>query len=485
MSEEKLSIKDVRMNRKAVLIRIAVLLALILLAGIATRVIPQGIFDRQTVNGHTVIVEDSFHYLEGSPRPILSWFTAPFRALLSGSTTLMILLSLLFMGGVMVVLDQAKVVIYLVSAIIKRFGNQKYTLVYILSFTMMLIGATLSFYDQSGIFIPITLGISFAVGWDSLVGIGLSYLPIALGFSVSLINPFTIGIPQSIAGLPLNSGLWLRLIFFLFMYLLYVTFLMSYIRKIEADPTKSITHSTDSTIRHLFPSELDENVLGNQKVRRATIWFVSCVLAVFLYSVASLFVSALSAIAMPVMLLFLMAGAIGGALISKEVSFRDILSGFLQGMKITAPAVLVLVLIVGIRQIIIDGQIMDTLLYYCYNAIEGTSPFLAIFIILAITMLMEFVVGSASAKAFLILPLLVPLGNMVGLTSQTVVQAYLYGDGFANAFYPTSTMLLIISGIINISFTQWYRWTGKLIARILFFVVVTLTICVAIHYGPF
>ena len=485
MSEEKLSIKDVRMNRKAVVIRIAVLLFMVLLTGIATRIIPQGAFDRQTVDGHTVIVENSFHYLEGAPQSILSWFTAPFRALLSGSTTLMILLALLFMGGIMVVLDQAKVVIYLVSAIIKRFGDRKYTLVYVLTFTMMLIGSTLSFYDQSGIFIPITLGISFAVGWDSLVGIGLSYLPIALGFSVSLINPFTVGIPQSIAGLPLNSGLWPRLIFFVFMYLLYITFLMSYIRKIEADPTKSITYSTDTTIRHLFPSELDEEILGDQKVRKATIWFVACVLAVFLYSIASLFVKVLSAIAMPVMLLFLMVGAIGGALISGRVGLKDVLKGTLQGMKITAPAVLVLILIVGIRQIIIDGQIMDTLLYYCYSAIEGTSPFLAIYIILAITMLMEFVVGSASAKAFLILPLLIPLGNLIGITSQTVVQAYLYGDGFANAFYPTSTMLLIISGIINISFAQWYRWTGKLIARIIFFVVVTLLICVAIHYGPF
>jgi len=485
MSEKKLSVKDVRMNKKAVIIRLVILLALVLLAGIATRVIPQGAYDRQTVDGHTTIVENSFHFLETSPEPVWTWFISPFTALVSSSTTVMILLMLLFMGGIMVILDKAKIILFLVSFIIRKFGNNKYRLLYVMSGAMMLLGAVLSFYNSCGIFIPLALGISFAVGWDSLVGIGLSYLPIALGFSASMVNMYTIGIPQSIAGLPVNSGLWLRMIFFVVMYVLYVTFLRSYAKKIEADPTKSVSYQTDGAIRSLFPSEIDESIVQDRKVRRGAIWFACCISLIFVYTLVSLFVKGLSSLAMPMTVLFMMVGSIGGSLLSGRVSVKDVLTGFLQGMRITLPAVLVLLLIVGIRQIIIDGQIMDTLLYYCYSAIGGTSPYIAIFIILAITMLMEFVVGSASAKAFLILPLLIPLGNLVGLTSQTVVQAYAYGDGFANAFYPTSTMLLVITGIINISFAQWYKFTARLIVRIIAFVVVTLLICVAIGYGPF
>lgn len=482
---EKISMKDMRMNKKAVTIRIVILLAMILAAGIATRLIPQGAFDRVTTDGHAAIVEDSFHYLESDPQPVWMWFIAPLKALASSSTTIMIMLMLLFMGGIMVVLDRSKVIIYLVSYIIKKFGNRKYTLLYVLSGVMMLLGAILSFYDQCGIFIPITLGIAFASGWDSMVGIGLSYLPIALGFSVSILNPFVIGIPQSIAGLPVNSGMWLRVIFCAVMYVLYVTFLASYARKIEADPSASVTRDTDGKIRHLFPSELDEEILRDRKVETGAIVFTGSIVLVFVYTIVSLFIKSLSGIAMPVMLLLLLGGTILSALVSGRVKMKEIFTGFLQGVRITAPAVLVLFLIVGTRQIIVDGQIMDTLLYYCYRAIEGTSPYIAIFIILAITMLMEFVVSGASAKAFLILPLLVPLGNLVGLTSQSVIQAYAYGDGFANAFYPTSTMLLIITGIANFSFTQWYRFTSRLILRIVLFVIVTLLICVAIHYGPF
>ena len=126
-----------------------------------------------------------------------------------------------------------------------------------------------------------------------------------------------------------------------------------------------------------------------------------------------------------------------------------------------------------------------TLLYYAYSGLEGTSPFIGVFIILLITMAMEFVVGSATAKAFLLLPLLTPLGNMIGLTSQTVVQAYVFGDGFTNAFYPTSNMLLLISGLMGFSIIKWYKWSWKLILRIVILEIVTLLLCVAIGYGPF
>ena len=167
------------------------------------------------------------------------------------------------------------------------------------------------------------------------------------------------------------------------------------------------------------------------------------------------------------------------------MKFGAVLNAMAAGAKITMPAALVIFLIAGIRQIVINGQIMDTLLYYCYQGIQGTSPYIAVFIVLGITMLMEFVIGSATAKAFLLLPLLIPLGNMVGLTSQTIVQAYIFGDSFSNAFYPTSNMLMLITGTIGISFRTWYRFTGKLIVRIALLVALSLIFCVAIGYGPF
>ena len=487
MSEEKKQgLENVRMNKKAVTIRIIVIVAMILLCGILTRVIPQGTYQREVVNGHTEIVEGSFQFLDSKPLAIWHWVTAPFEALASSSglSGLLIILTLLFMGGVMVVLDKAQIMVYIISVIQKKFGGNRYKLMYVMCAVMMLMGSTISFYDQCGIFIPISLGIAFSYGWDSLAGIGISFMPIAMGFAASTINPFVIGIPQAVAGLPINSGIWLRAILLLIVYLIYMTFFKKYILKIEADPTKSLTYETDDKIRGMFPSQIDEEVLQDKKVRKGTIAFLISVAFIILYTIAALFVSALSSLTMPVMLVALVAGTCIGAAITGRLKGK-IAKYLFGGMKVTAPAAIVIFLIMGLKQIITAGNIMDTLLYYSYNRIEGTSPYIAVFIILIITMIMEFVIGSASTKAYLLLPLLVPLGNMVGLTTQTIVQSYIFGDGFTNAFYPTSNMVLLITGIIGTTYGKWIKWSAKLIGAIAVLVVVTLIFCVAIGYGPF
>ena len=313
----------------------------------------------------------------------------------------------------------------------------------------------------------------------------MSFLPIAMGFAVCTINPIVIGIPQTIAGLPINSGLWLRVILLVVMYFLYVTWLVKYAKKIEADPSKSLSAKSDEQIRAMFPANSDPEVLKNRKIKRGVILFACAIGVIFLYTFASMVVTSLSAIAMPVMLVFLLLGTFVGAMAAGTMKFGQVMKGMLAGAKITLPAALVIFLIAGIRQIVINGEIMDTLLYYCYESIQGTSPYLAIFMVLGITMAMEFIIGSASAKAFLLLPLLLPLGNMVGLTSQTIAQAYIFGDGFCNAFYPTSNMVMLITGTIGISFGTWYRFTGKLMLRIALLVAMSLIFCVAIGYGPF
>ena len=187
----------------------------------------------------------------------------------------------------------------------------------------------------------------------------------------------------------------------------------------------------------MFPERIDTAILGDRKVRRAAWIFCGSILLSVAFSVLSIFVQALNGVTMPFMMLCLCGGILAGAHATGYAG-KALLSGrnFFKGMKKTASGVIVIFLVMGIRQIIVEGKIMDTLLYEAHQAIEGMSPYLAILVILGITMLMEFAVGSASTKAFLLLPMLVPLGNMIGLTSQTIVQASMFGDSFTNMFYP-------------------------------------------------
>lgn len=483
----KRGIRDVHYDKKTLIIRLAVILALYVVAGIATRIVPQGLYERCIVDGHTTIVEGSFAFTGGQPLAIWRWFTAPFESLVSssGSTIILVVVCMLLMGGVMVLLDESKVMLYMVSSVIRKFGGNKYKLMYIMVAIMMIMGSTVSFYNQSAIFIPLAVGISFAVGWDSLMGIGMSFLAIAMGFSASTINPFTVAIPQTIAGLPVYSGFGWRVAFLVILYVMLCIFLRSYARKIDRDPSASVVYSSDSKIRDMFPSEVDEEILINKKIRNGALFFVASIAFVILFTVASLFIDGLSSLSMIVMIVCLTVGGIVSSLISGNLNMRQIGKNMLHGFRISAPTAIVIILIMGIRQIIVGGNIMDTLLYYAYNAIGDASPYAAIFVIWGITLALEFVVGSATTKAFLVLPLLVPLGNMIGLTSQTIVQAYIYGDSFSNAFYPTSTMLLLITGVLNLSLGKWYKWTWKLILGIVVYAAAILLFCVKIGYGPF
>ena len=209
------------------------------------------------MDGREEIVENSFRYIEGEKLPVWRWITAPFEAFLDPGavSVIVVMLFLLVMGGVFVLLDDSKILLYLVTAIIDRFGEKRFLILNVMVFALMAMGSTLSFYDQAAVILPLALGLCFALGWDSLMAMGMSVLPIGFGFACSTTNPFTVGIPQTIARLPMYSGLWLRLILFFIVYGILIAFLRNYARKIEKNPEASISGETDRTIRGMFPEK--------------------------------------------------------------------------------------------------------------------------------------------------------------------------------------------------------------------------------------
>ena len=128
---------------------------------------------------------------------------------------------------------------------------------------------------------------------------------------------------------------------------------------------------------------------------------------------------------------------------------------------------------------------MDTLLHSASLSISQASPFLAAVIVYGLALIIELFVASGSAKAFLMMPILLPLADLVGITRQLAVTAYCFGDGFSNLAYPTNPVLLICLGLTVVSYPKWLKWTAKLWFWILLITLVFLAIGVAVNYGPF
>jgi uncharacterized ion transporter superfamily protein YfcC len=179
--------------------------------------------------------------------------------------------------------------------------------------------------------------------------------------------------------------------------------------------------------------------------------------------------------------LFLIAG-LGSGLIMKA-KLRTVGRFFLEGLLGILPGVLLILLASSVKHIISEGGIMDTILNYAFLRMENATPFIAILTIYGLVLFMNFFIGSASAKAFLIMPIVAPLSEMIGLNKQMAVLAFQFGDGFSNIIYPTNAALLISLGLTTVSYTKWFKWTLKIQLTIFVLTILFLYLALKMNYG--
>ena len=150
-----------------------------------------------------------------------------------------------------------------------------------------------------------------------------------------------------------------------------------------------------------------------------------------------------------------------------------------------APGILLIVMAMSIPHIMTRGGVMDTILFRAGKIIEGTGLYAAGFLVFLLTLILNFFISSASAKAFLIMPILVPLADLLNLTRQTVILAFDLGDGFSNIIFPTNALLLIALGFTSVSYTRWIKWTWKIQLAIFALSMAFLAFSIKIGFGPF
>jgi len=199
--------------------------------------------------------------------------------------------------------------------------------------------------------------------------------------------------------------------------------------------------------------------------------------------VASPFVGFLSDYALPITGLLFVIGGVGAGLVAGVG--RKVWKAAWDGFLGIAPAVPLLLMAASVRYIVQSGGILDTILHWASGAFTHVSPFAAALMIYGFTLVMELFVSSGSAKALLLIPIIMPLADLVGVTRQVAVSAYCFGDGFSNLAYPTNAALLITLSLTVVPYSKWIKWLIGLWFWILLATIAFLGIAVAIHYGPF
>jgi uncharacterized ion transporter superfamily protein YfcC len=472
-----------QISRKAFIQTFIILLLIITFAGILTRVVPAGSYDRIEQNGQMVIDPTTYHQLASNPLPIWRWFTAPIEVLW-GPDSLMIITIIIFIllvSGGFAVLDKSGILKAVLGRIVKKFGSQKYLLLLAITLVFMLLGAFFGIFEEVVPLVPLMIALSYSMGWDALVGLGMSILATNMGFSAAISNPFTIGVAQKLAGLPLFSGTWFRVPVFIAIYALTAFFLVSYARKIDRNPEASYCYGDDQRERDRFKSVSFES---NANLTRAGVFLGVIVILIVLVLVLSSSVAFLSDYALPIVGLLFFFGGVGAGWIS-GANGKLIGQGLLEGVGGMAPGIPLLLMAASIKLIITNGEVMDTILHSSSGFLQNTSPLASVLIIYALALVIELLISSGSAKALLMIPILLPLAQMAGVTNQLLVTAYCFGDGFSNLAYPTNAVLLISIGLASVSYGKWLKFTWKLWAMVIPATVLFLYIGILIHLGPF
>lgn len=440
--------KGLSISVKSFLTAIIVIFTLMTVSYVLTLVIPGGSYGRiLDENGNWVIdTQAGFTYAEGGI-PFWKWALSPLLVLTaSGSGTLIAVIAfLLVIGGVFNALEKCGLMRYILSRTAARFMDVRHRLMGILVLFFMALGAMIGSFEECVPLVPLVVALAVNLGWDALTGVGMSLLAAGCGFASGVCNPFTVGVAQQLAGLPMFSGVWLRLLSFVLIYALLMVFLTVYSRRIER-PLGEVRSSVHFEM--------------SQHLDRGMIAFGAILCAGILIVLSSAFLPALQDYTMIIVAVMFLAAGIASCKLS-GLAWRDLLLSFLQGMGSIFPAVVMILMASSIKYTLEEAMVMDTILYGAVNLAKSLPGWAVILFIYAIVLVMNFFIPSGSAKAFMLIPLIVPLAQIFGISAQLCVVAFAFGDGFSNVFYPTNPALLIALGLVDVSYGDWFKWSAR------------------------
>lgn len=432
------------------------IVAVVLLVAVAmTWIVPAGAFDRVERDGRTYVVPGTYHAVEPAPVSPLAFFTAPLRGFTDHQAAEIIAFVLLI-GGAFSLLTATGAVdafLYRVLAVARRNKALRGAVIPLLMIFFSLGGCTFGMAEEVLVFVLITIPLARSMGWDTLVGVAIPFVGAGVGFAGAAFNPFTVGIAQGIAELPFPLGWEYRMVVWAVLTAIATLFVMRYARRIERDPEASLMNGRDDG--GTASGELREVPLTARRAVVLLLFMASLVLLVlganswgwYILEIAGLF-TALGVLAAIV-------GGVGGNAAAKA---------YVHGAKDMIPAVLLIALSRSILLVLQDGRTIDTVLHALSGLVEGLPAAVSVQVMYVTQFAINFFVPSGSGQAALTMPVMTPLGDLLGIPRQAAVLAYQLGDGLCNFIIPTSGVTMGILAIGGIPFGTWLRWIGRLMA---------------------
>ena len=461
--------KQLNISVRSFLTAIVVLLILMVGTYGLTFLIPAGEYARiPDASGNPVLDPASFVPVSGGI-PFWKFLLSPFLVLGAdgGGLVAAILAFLLVIGGVFSSLDAQGLMGYMLDKLVLRFGSARYKLMAVVSFFFMAMGAMIGSFEECVPLVPIVVALAVNLGWDAVTGLGMSLLAVGCGFASGVCNPFTVGVAQELVGLPMFSGLWLRLFSFALIYGLLMAFLLNHARRLD---------------RSRASAPYASSYIPSPAMDRGLVCFASILGTGILLVLCSSFLPFLRDLTMIIVAIMFLAAGLTACLVS-GMPGKALASSFGKGVVSILPATAMILMASSVKYILTEAKILDTLLHYAVLAASDMPRWVVVLFIYLLVLVMNFFISSGSAKAFLLMPLIAPLAQIFAIPAQLCVLAFAFGDGFSNVFYPTNAALLIALGLADTGYGKWvkYSWKFQLLNLLLTAALLLLGLAVGYH----
>ena len=440
--------KGLNISVKSFLTAILVIFILMVASYLLTLFVPTGIYERITDSSGNLVIytQKGYHQVDGGI-PFWKWLLSPILVLgANGSGALIaVIVFLLVIGGIFNALEKCGLIHYMLAKTCHRFGAMRYRLLAIIPLFFMALGAMVGSFEECVPLVPIVVALAVNLGWDSITGIAMSLLATGCGFASGVCNPFTVGVAQQLAGLPMFSGAWLRVLAFALIYALLLAFLFYHAKRVE---------------RPISDTFSNEQFVPDKHMDHALLSFAIIMAIGIAMILASGFLPFLQDYTMIIVAITFLVAGITATLVSK-MRASVLGKNFWGGIVGILPAVVMILMASSIKYTLEEAKVLDTLLHYAVGLAENLPAWSVILFIYLIVLLMNFFIPSGSAKAFMLIPMIVPLAQIFGISSQLAILAFAFGDGFSNVFYPTNPALLISLGLADTSYVDWFKWSWK------------------------
>lgn len=448
---------------------LALLFFLMVAALVATWLIPQGFFQTELNEaGRAMVVPGSYEVVDERERMSpLALFTAVPRAFAAASD---IIFFLFIIGGVLAIIRATGTIDALLGRLLERFSQRPAMLIFAVIFSFALASSAVGSSGEYIPFVLILVALCRAMRMDPMTAVAMIICGYGVGYGVAAFNPYTVVVAQGVAELPTYSGWQVRLALLVPFVLIAVHHVWSYADRVRRDPAASLVH--DSELIEAAEPPREYPPMDIRHVLIVIGFFLALGTAVWGIATRGWYLNELGA---AFLILGLVAAAIG------RLGPSAAAGKFIIGARELTETALLVGVARGIALIMEDGQILHTIVHYLSLPLGLVGAELSAVGMLIIQSILNFFIPSGSGQAFVTMPLMAPLGDLVGVSRQVSVLAYQLGDGFTNMIIPTNAILMGILGMAGISYAKWLKFALPLMLKL--FIAAALVLMGAVWLG--